>query len=337
MKKRVLFIGPKFFNYEKYICQELLNLGFEADYFDERPGNSFLTKVLIRINFQFLISLKIKFYYNKILKATKNIEYSHVFIVSPETLNHRILTQLRSENNSSKFILYMWDSFKNKNSIKLIPFFDRVLTFDDRDSNELNIIFLPLFYTHPYQLIDKNPKEFPYDMCSFGTAHSDRYKITSQVLRNVESLGLRVHAFHFLSHRILYWLRKFFIPKYNYGNIKDFSFRPLNPVQIINLVSLSRVILDVNHPEQHGLTSRSIEALGARRKLVTTNSNIKKYEFFNKNNIYIISRDNPEIDVVFFSTPYVDIDEHVYNSYSLNSWLSDIFDDQFKGRQLNNF
>ena len=55
--------------------------------------------------------------------------------------------------------------------------------------------------------------------------------------------------------------------------------------EIISLISKSKAILDINHPSQVGLTMRTFETLGANKKLITTNENIKIYDFFDKENI----------------------------------------------------
>ncbi|MEK5777604.1 lipopolysaccharide biosynthesis protein, partial [Acinetobacter nosocomialis] len=61
--------------------------------------------------------------------------------------------------------------------------------------------------------------------------------------------------------------------------------------EIVELYAKSNIILDISHPGQSGLTMRTFEAIGAGKKLITTNTNIKEYPFYNANNIFIISRD----------------------------------------------
>ena len=85
--------------------------------------------------------------------------------------------------------------------------------------------------------------------------------------------------------------------------------------------------MDINHPLQYGLTSRCIEALGANRKLITTNENIKDYDFFNESNIRIIDRKNPIINADFFISDYIKPKKEIYEKYSLKNWLINIFDD----------
>ena len=53
--KVILFIAPKFFDYELEIKKELEIFGAKVFYFNERPDDNFFTKVLIRLNFKKLI------------------------------------------------------------------------------------------------------------------------------------------------------------------------------------------------------------------------------------------------------------------------------------------
>ena len=85
----------------------------------------------------------------------------------------------------------------------------------------------------------------------------------------------------------------------------------------------SKCILDAPQAGQSGLTIRSIECLGAKRKLITTNEDIKKYDFYNENNILVFN-DNLEINNNFFSSPFIEINEDIYTKYSLRKWLETI-------------
>ena len=123
----------------------------------------------------------------------------------------------------------------------------------------------------------------------------------------------------------MYYIRKYFVKNYEYGNIEDFSFKPLEHSKIFDYFSKSKVILDINHPNQYGLTMRTFECLGAKKKLITTNQNILEYDFYNPNNIMVINRNNPVIDKIFFDSPYEELESGVYKKYSIENWLKTIF------------
>ena len=76
-KNTVLFISPKFFNYEKEIVKEL-ELTNDVIYWDERPSNNAIYKSLLRLGCSILIKsitqVIIKNYYGK-LSTKKSIMY----------------------------------------------------------------------------------------------------------------------------------------------------------------------------------------------------------------------------------------------------------------------
>ena len=109
------------------------------------------------------------------------------------------------------------------------------------------------------------------------------------------------------------------------------SFKSLTRSEIINLYNCANVVLDINHPNQTGLTMRTFECIGAKRKMITTNSQIKNYSFYNPNNIYILDRNNITLDENFFNSDYQNIDSSIYNNLSIGGWIKSVFiDDELK-------
>ena len=90
----------------------------------------------------------------------------------------------------------------------------------------------------------------------------------------------------------------------------------------------SKAVLDIQFSSQIGLTMRSIECIGMGVKLITTNTSIRKYDFYNENNILIIDRENPIIDWDFLDKQYEEIEEKIYEKYSLKNWIDVILTDK---------
>ena len=59
--------------------------------------------------------------------------------------------------------------------------------------------------------------------------------------------------------------------------------------------------------------------------MITTNTTIKEYDFYNENNILIIDRENPVISAEFIKKEYEKVDPEIYIKYSLEYWLSELF------------
>lgn len=76
-----------------------------------------------------------------------------------------------------------------------------------------------------------------------------------------------------------------------------------------------------------GLTMRTFETLGASKKLVTTNAQVRDYDFFDPSNILVIDRKlPPRIPDSFLETAYVPARADIYAKYSLQGWIKDVTD-----------
>ena len=320
--KTVLLLAPKFFGYELEIKKELENFGAEVIYFDERPKNDFLTKVFLRLNIKSLIQKKIDVYYQNIISETKQKEIGYLFLVNAETVDVNKINLIKRYHPSIKVYTYMWDSVKNKKkSMQYLGVSDKFFTFDPNDTNiNSKIQFLPLFYIRDYEnLAAKDTNEF--DISFVGTIHSDRY----QVVKSIETKGLKVFYYFYSPSKILFKLQQLMHKNFKEIDPKDIYFVSFKKEQLLEAIAKSKAIIDIEHPDQKGLTMRTMEMIGAKKKLITTNSNIKEYDFYTPQNICIIDRKNPQVEKSFFESDYEELPNNIYVKYSLRSWIKEIF------------
>lgn len=322
--KRILFLSANLFGYQKEIKQCIEQQGAIVDYFDERPSNTFFVKALIRIN-RNLISKYIDNYHSKIIKKTCTNKYDFIFITKGESISVETLRQIKYTHSSAKLIIYHWDSIaNNKNAINTLPLFDRIFSFDKPDCTKLGIEFLPLFYLNDYRCIADKSLPKPIDLLFIGTVHSDRHRFIQNIAKQIESRGLKSFLYFYFPSPLLYYKTKLSDKTLANTTMHDFFYKPLTKQQIIDLYQQSQIIIDVQHPKQTGLTMRCIEALGAKKKMITTNTHIKEYDFYNKNNILIVDRNNPVITDHFINSPYQEISNAVYKKYSIENWIQTI-------------
>ena len=83
-----------------------------------------------------------------------------------------------------------------------------------------------------------------------------------------------------------------------------FEFDSLNRNEVLKIFKESKAIIDCPLPNQRGLTMRTFEVLALKRKLITTNKNIKDYEFYTPDNIFIIESDKEIIPMEFINTDF---------------------------------
>jgi hypothetical protein len=323
-EKNILFISPKFFNYEKEIEKKIEDFGANVHYVDDRFDNGFIVKALLRLGIgKIFLKNKIIRYFLKELERSKFDKIDYVFALTPEAFSENVIEIYRKLLPDTVFILYMWDSFKNKtNTPHLLEYFDFKYSFDLVDSQNYDLNYLPLFYIDSYSSFIKKDN-FLYDISFIGTAHSDRIAIAKKV---VKQLGTNKYFFYFyFQSKILYYYNKI-VNKHFKDVIKtDICFNSIDKILLNQVLENSKVVLDIQHFDQEGLTMRTFEMIGAKKKLITTNKNVALHDFYNSNNICILDRKKLEINSDFLVSDYIDLPKEIYEKYSLHSWIKTIF------------
>lgn len=326
-KKQVLYIGSPFFNYYKQIIDEFAVQGYSVDYYNDRPSESSLIKGIIKIK-RSLMGFLIQKYFDKIMSEIKHKKYDLVFIVNCKVFTPDMIQQLKKSQKSARFVLYMWDSLiLYPNSKKLIPLFDIAYSFDSDDcAKNKDLTFLPLFYCKSYQevgLDDDAHANKEYDIVSVCTAHPNRYKTITALFPALEAKGIRIFSYMFLNE-MQFWYNKIFIKEFKTATKNEFKFKPLSEKENLSFLRKSHSVFDMQHNKQSGLTMRTIETLGAKRKLITSNSNIRKYDFYSENNIFVVNGSNWSDIEQFIKSEYKPININIYRKYSLHTWVETI-------------
>lgn len=327
---KLLLIMPKFFDYPEIIVNELNEMGYEVDFFDDRPSTNAWIKAAIRIN-KNLIGTYIKKYFESVMKTVRSKKYDVVFLISGQSLSfsESMINEIKLCQKDAKFVLYQWDSQTNFPYIKQVQkYFDKCYSFDKRDIEETpSLKFLPLFYSRKYEEIGKrNNTNFKYDFCFVGTAHPKKYKFIKMMSEQLKSVYPNRFIYFFFPSPIVYFYRKIMNNELRKAKYNEFHYVPLKGKDMNDVYETSRCVLDSAQDGQLGLTIRVLEALGAKKKLITTNEDVINYDFYKPENIYVYEG-KIDLENVFFTHEYKEVSKEVYEKYSLRSWLKEILED----------
>lgn len=324
--KRILFISPRFFNYEVSIKEKLEVLGANVSFYDERPNNKTSTKVILRL-FRKGLNKAVNKHYKNILNEINGKEFNFLFILKGESTPSFFLEQFKIKNPKAQLIFYSYDSLKNNSNAKFnFKYFDSAFSFDKQDVDEHPILkFRPLFFSDEYSF--KGQIENKYDISFIGTAHSDRYSLVKKILLKLKESkpALKSYSFFYCQSRWYYRFRKVFDKDFHTVNVADLSFISLDVREVSRIFSESKCIIDIQHPNQTGLTMRTFEALGSRKKIITTNKEILSYDFYDSRNILIVDRRAPTVSPAFLLTDYIEIDHEILERYTLRNWIAEVF------------
>jgi len=322
-KKKVLLFCPKFFDYQKRMSEAFIDSGYEVVLYDERPSNSFIGKASLRLNLKFYKSV-VKKYIKRVIEENKNTDFDYIFVVKSEALGKSEVELLKDAFPNAKTILYFWDSVVNiPDGEKKIAYYDKVFTFDPNDAEKYNLPFLPIPYGKEYTKSEK-AEEFEYDVAFIGTVHSVRPRVVKQISKQCEEMGRKCFTYLYSPHILVYMLNKLTNKDYKYISLKEVNFKPLPTAEVCRVCNLSRCVLDIEHPKQNGTTTRPVEMLPMGKKIITTNSHVKNFEFYNKNNFLIIDRENPKLDEEFFKTEYLPVEDGILEKYSPENFVKTV-------------
>ena len=246
--------------------------------------DSFLFKILKKIGIIVLGNWK------------KDIRKYQNFIIFESLYNEQISRKIKKKNPNCKIIVYFWNCINNTNKhILKDTNIDEFWTFDKNDAIKYHIEYNPQFYTRMVNL--NNKKNIINDVVFLGRTKGRKENILN-IANLLEKQKLKTNF------RII-------------ENEKDF----IKYDNYLEMISESRCILDYNQNGQSGLTLRPMEALFLEKKLITNNEDIKNYNFYNPNNIFILGEDNIEKIKDFIEKPYEKIEQKIIDYYDFKEWI----------------
>jgi len=318
-EKKVLFIAPRFHKYYLEIIKSFEAAGADVSFYEEVFYSRVYTfardKLFLPLN-----NMLDALYFKRILKTIQKNEYDIFFLIRGGLIDNIFLQEIKKSSPNAHAVMYQWDSLVHNDYRNKVQYFDKVYTFDKSDAKILNIKYLPLFYANGYAEIKNEKDNMIWDICFFGTFHSDRLKIIKKVSAFSKKNNLKFHHHLYAGkiNQILLLLRR----KISLSDLKYFKSNLVSLSQIVEQYRISKSVLDVEMTNQTGLTIRTIEALGAGRKLLTTNASMQNNELMDNNYIQIIDRENPKIDIDFLNEPIKDYSR--YDKYHISKWVSQI-------------
>lgn len=317
---RILFLAPKYLNLYKPILDELINKGHDVLYLEDKKLQCDIYTREHKINLLYImhkVQVNIfneykRYWLNKINQIPAlNSEFDIFFCINGVSFHPYLLDVLKKNNPNIKTVIYIWDTNKYYDYFRNIKYFDYKFSFDIADSlMHYDVEFIPFYWT-PYDVKENDNK---YDISLIGSDHDGRLHfingISQYLFDNNVSFYFKIYkkkpdiVYNKLKNivefgRIKKRLEKVYDEWKKASKSKFFSEEILSIDAVNRIMSQSNCILDTDRETQTGTTPRLIWALAQGKKVITTNKNIKLMPFFNPQQIVIIDRNNPQIDINF--------------------------------------
>ncbi|MGL5902591.1 MAG: hypothetical protein ACRCZO_07870, partial [Cetobacterium sp.] len=313
---------PFFFDYEKKIKEELEKKG----YFVKLYSDASREKLTIKERFLYKICRKKskvlrekeERYFKSILKEEENQNYDFMFVIKGQGVPEWFYEELKKRETAKKWISYQWDDIGNCYEVlERKRYFDKNYSYSEKDSVNYNYKYRPFFFIYDFKYTKTN------DIFFIGTGHSDRESVLLKILKELE----RNFSDKLLKMNINLLIKKSkYIKKMKWMNKNKICItKKMEYKDVMLEMAKSKIAIEIPHDRQFTTTTRAIEAIGTRTKIITTVKEIRNKDFYNENNYLIIDRKNPKITKDWLEKPYVELDEKIRSSYNLSNWIDEIF------------
>jgi hypothetical protein len=313
MKKKIVIVGPPSFGYLTKINEALTSFSgiestivlidkssFKYKNLLHRLLNSF-SKVFLNKN------LKKEYLNSFLINSIKKLGHQDViFMIRPDLLSPKTLNFLKTQTQS--LTAFYYDSTRRfPKKIDIINYFDTVYSYDKLDVETYNLKFLTNYIFDERENV--NFEQLFFNISTFDY----RYQSMEELANYIDEKK---------------WSKEILI--YGSNGLKSDSLTLIHEQISVDVVAdkinRSKIIIEIQRKEQIGLSFRVFEALGQRKKLITTNTDIVNYDFYHPQNILVIDEAAINIPEDFVNSPYIPISDKVLDKYRLRNWTKKLFD-----------
>ena len=233
------------------------------------------------------------FFYGKWKRQLKITELVILFDNGIENVDW-ISRYIKRVNPKIRIVFWYWNPVKFGDVALNDKNIDEVWTYSRFDAKKYNLKYNPQFYR---QVFTQNERPLNIDMLFLG-----KNKGREQILADLK----KVADAQELKYKFI---------------IVDSKEKQVSYKEYLRYISSSRCIVDLVPNQSCGLTLRPLEALFYKKKLITNYRDIVNYDFYNKENIFVIGKDDINKLAEFVNSPYKKIDRKIVDYYNYESWL----------------
>lgn len=243
----------------------------------------------------------------------------NILIINPELFSAKCHEKIKKYARC--YTAYLYDSVAQNPVEHLLNEFDKVFSFDKQDCEKFG--FTPItnfnYLNFPAQAPAISPK---YDLV-YLSSFDERIAVLKRVIGQFPALHLSYLA-TIVGKKS--WIKKLlcFLRFSNQKCHITYKIQKIPHAKLPEYYSQGKVILDLVRSEQCGLSFRIFEAMALQRKIITNNLQVKKYDFYHPNNIFVLE-ENLKIDPDFFTTPYQELPQEIYQKYTIENWIKKVF------------
>lgn len=319
---KICIISFDFWNYDEHIAASLRNKGIKAHHinigaykhknFSAKITNTF-SKVFLQKN------IKNEKRQEFILEELKKLgQQDQILVINPELIGEKFHKEIKKY--TTRYIAYLYDSVARCPIGKLGLLFDEIYTFDQKDADLYGFIKVN---NYNYLQESANSQIPEFDLV-YLASYDERLKNLYVITDHLKKLGL---TYQYIIVGKKTWKKNLLkLVSFSGENIsKKYQTRRVSQKNIPQFYQKGKVLLDLVRENQTGLSFRIFEAMALKKKIITNNKTIINYDFYKPENIFVVDDNLNLITKEFFETPYQNLEESIYRKYTLDFWVTIVF------------
>ncbi len=319
---KLLYIN-KNINLSQPIVAQLQKMGFEVDVLiDSLPPGVDSSSVIHRVkNILYRLFLKDKNYFLKkekqlfqtfAEKRLKDKKYDIAFFIRADMFSEDLIKKVRKQ--SEKMVSYQWDGLEMYPRIfDYYKYFDRKLVFDGNDIRKFpQYDLLPLPIYHYTEGILHDPSKEEFDLFYIGVGLEKRIAMSYNIEKYSKENHLTLKAI-------------LTIPVFREEKKTDFvslQHQGISLDENEKYTSKAKAVVDFKMNTHNGVAFRFFECLNQEQKFVSNNFNLKNYDFYHPDNIFLTDFEDLSGLKEFLQKPYQKIDRKLVEKYGIKNWLN---------------
>lgn len=319
---KLLYIN-KNINLSRPIIRQLQKMGFEVDVLiDSMPPEFDKSSIIHRIaNIFHRVVRKDKSYFIRKEKEIfekfaenrlQNKTYDIAFFIRADMYSEKLIKKVRRQ--TKKMVSYQWDGIDMYPRIlDYYKYFDRKLVFDGNDIRKYpQYNLLPLSIYHYTENIFHDPAKEEIDLFYIGVGLDERIKLASNIENYSKKNGLKFKAI-------------LTIPEFREEKRTEsvsLQHQGISLEENESFTSKSKAVVDFKMNTHNGVAFRFFECLNQEQKFVSNNHNLKLYDFYHPDNIFITDFEDLTGLKEFLQKPYHKIDRKIVEKYGIKNWLN---------------
>lgn len=320
--KKIIFGAPEDFGFSNAIKNELTALGYQVIDLSKINNEFKYPSILARV-----YNLYRKVFFNdKSYKAlirsktiTKNL-INHLnnidgncysLFIRPDLFPLGIFDYLKKKHINLSG--YHWDGMKRYSTInEYIKYFDRFYCFEPEDLKD-NKDILPCTNFYLINSLSKQETDLESVAYTINSFQNDRINTSFKIKSILKKIGISSNFMIFTRNRK------------EHSKAKALGFKTTKKTityeQNISHVLSCNLLIDIQIKTQSGLSFRIFESIGYSKKIITTNKDVYKYDFYNPNNILIWDNQSESELLEFYNKEYEPLPILIKEKYSFGNWI----------------